>query len=75
VDSAFAKDAIRANGLLRTDHFSLQMRYKFNRWVSFVHEQTYLDTRTAGRVLKSFRGTPAHTTHAWRSEAGALFTF
>lgn len=75
VDSAFAKDAIRANGLLRTDHLSLQMRYKFNRWVSFVHEETYLDTRTAGRVLKSFRGTPAHTTHAWRSEAGALFTF
>ena len=75
VDSAFAKDAIRANGLLRTDHFSLQTRYKFNRWVSFVHEETYLDTRTAGRVLKSFRGTPAHAAHAWRSEAGALFTF
>ncbi len=75
VDSAVAKDAVRANGLLRTDHASVQLRYKINRWASFVHEETYLDTRTTRSVRKPFRGTPAHTTHAWRSETGTLFTF
>jgi hypothetical protein len=75
VDSAFAKDARRANGLLRTDHGSVQLRYKFNKWVTFVDEETYLDTRTADRVLKPFRGIPSHTAHAWRSEFGPLFTF
>ncbi|MBS1864755.1 MAG: hypothetical protein JSS69_02455, partial [Acidobacteria bacterium] len=52
LDSAFAKDARRANGLLRTDHGSVQLRYKFNKWVTFVHEETYLDTRTADGILK-----------------------
>jgi hypothetical protein len=75
VDSAFARDARRANGLLRTDHGSVQLRYKFNKWATFVHEETYLDTRTADGILKPFRGMPAHTAHAWRSEFGPLFTF
>ena len=75
VDSAFARDARRANGLLRTDHGSVQLRYKFNKWATFVNEETYLDTRTADGVLKPFRGMPAHTAHAWRSEFGPLFTF
>ena len=75
VDSAFAKDARRANGLLRTDHGSVQLRYKFNKWATFVHEETYLDTRTADGILKPFRGIPSHTAHAWRSEFGPLFTF
>lgn len=75
VDSAFAKDARRANGLLRTDHGSVQLRYKFNKWVTFLDEETYLDTRTADGILKPFRGIPSHTAHAWRSEFGPLFTF
>jgi hypothetical protein len=75
VDSAFAKDAVRANGLLRTDHGSAQLRYKINQWVSFVHEVTYLDTRTAGSLTKLFRGAPAHVAHAWRNEFGTIFTF
>ncbi|MEN3334676.1 MAG: hypothetical protein V7641_4041, partial [Blastocatellia bacterium] len=75
LDSAFAKDAVRANGLLRTDHGSAQWRYKINQWVSFVHEVTYLDTRTAGSVLKLFRGVPVHVAHAWRNEFGTIFTF
>jgi hypothetical protein len=75
VDSAFAKDAIRANGLLRTDHGSAQLRYKINQWVSFVNEVTYLDTRTAGSITKLFRGVPAHVAHTWRNEFGTIFTF
>ena len=75
VDSAFAKDAARANGLLRTDHGSAQLRYKINQWVSFIHEATYLDTRTVGGMLKLFRGVPVHVAHAWRNEFGTIFTF
>ena len=75
IDSAVAKDAVRGNGLLRTDHGSVQVRYKLNRWVSFIDEETYLDTRTAGSIQRPFRGVPAHTAHAWRSEFGPLFTF
>jgi hypothetical protein len=75
VDSAFAKDTLRANGLLRTDHGSVQLRYKLNSWVSFVHETTYIDTRTAGGVKKLFRGVPSHTAHAVRNEFGTVFTF
>lgn len=75
LDSAFAKDAVRANGLLRTDHGSAQLRYKINQWVSFVHELTYLDTRTAGSLTKLFRGVPVHVAHAWRNEFGTIFTF
>src|SRR6202158_541078 len=75
VDSAFAKDARRANGLLRTDHGSVQLRYKFNKWVTFVDEETYLGRRSADGLLKTFRGIPSRTAHAWRSEFGTLFTF
>ncbi len=75
LDSAFAKDAIRANGLLRTDHGSAQLRYKINQWVTFVDEVTYLDTRTAGSLTKLFRGVPVHVAHAWRNEFGTIFTF
>ena len=75
LDSAFARDARRANGLLRTDHGSVQLRYKFNNWVTFVHEETYLDTRTADGILKPFRGIPSRTAHAWRSEFGTIFAF
>ena len=73
VDSAFAKDAIRANGLLRTDHGSAQLRYKINQWVSFVNEVTYLVTRTAGSITKLFRGVPAHVAHTCRNEFGTIF--
>ena len=75
VDSAFARDARRANGLLRTDHGSVQLRYKLNKWVTFADEETYLDTRTVDGILKPFRGVPSHTAHAWRSEFGTLFSF
>lgn len=75
IDAALAKDTVRANGLLRTDHASSQLRYKFNKWCSFVDEVTYLDTRTVGGVRKLFRGVNAHVAHAWRNEFGTIFTF
>jgi hypothetical protein len=52
-----------------------QLRYRLNRWVTFVHEEIYINTRTAGGVLKLFRGVPVHEAHAWRSEFGTIFSF
>jgi hypothetical protein len=77
VDSAFARDVVRTggNGLLRTDHGSYQLRYKLNKWWSFVQETTYLDTRTADAVTRLYRGLPVHTVHAWRNEFGTIVTF
>jgi hypothetical protein len=75
IDSAFAKDTVRANGLLRTNHGSVQVRYKLNKWVSFVDEETYLTTKTADGITKLFRGVPTQSAHAWRSEVGPIFTF
>jgi hypothetical protein len=75
VDSALAKDAVRANGLLRSSMGVVQLRYRLNRWVTFIHEETYIDTRTVSGVLKLFRGVPVHDAHAWRSEFGPIFTF
>jgi hypothetical protein len=75
VDSALARDSVRANGLLRTDHGSAQLRFKLNKWVTFAQETTYLDTRTADNIRKPFRGLPAHVAHAWRNEFGPIFTF
>ncbi|MGH9899242.1 MAG: hypothetical protein ACRD63_08810, partial [Pyrinomonadaceae bacterium] len=74
-DSTFAKDAVRANGLLRSDMGVVQLRYRLNRWVSFIYEETYIDTRSVDGALKLFRGIPSHTAHAWRSEVGPVFTF
>jgi hypothetical protein len=77
VDSAFARDVVRTggNGLLRTDHASAQLRYRLNKWMSFVQETTYLDTRTADAVTRLYRGLPVHTVHAWRNEFGTIVTF
>jgi hypothetical protein len=77
VDSAIARDTRRtgANGLMRTDHGSVQIRYKLNKWVTFAQETTYLDTRTADGIKKTFRGLPATTAHAWRNEFGPIFVF
>jgi hypothetical protein len=75
IDSALAKDSIRANGLLRSDMSIIQLRYRLNRWVSFIHEETYIDTRTVGGVRKLFRGVLVDNAHAWRSEFGPIFTF
>jgi len=90
-DNVFSRDTQRpeANGLLRTDLFSTSLRYKLNKWVTFVHEVSYIDTRAASQlpaagtpglfplqpVRKVFAGAPAHRKHAWRNEFGTIFTF
>ena len=64
-----------ANGLVRTDLYDTSLQYKINKWVSFVNEVSYIDTRAATRNAKTFRGIPATTAHEIRNEFGTVFIF
>jgi len=77
VDSAFARDVIRAggNGLLRSDYVPVSLRYRINKWAQIVNEVTWYDTRTADSTVVLFRGVNAHVNHDWRNEFGTIFTF
>jgi len=64
-----------ANGLERSDLYDTSLQYKLNKWVSFVNEVSYIDTRAAAALSKVFRGVPATTAHEWRNEFGTVFVF
>jgi hypothetical protein len=64
-----------ANGLARTDLDSASLTYRLNKWVTFVQETSYLNTRAATIGSKTFRGIPATRAHSWRNEFGTIFTF
>jgi hypothetical protein len=76
-DRAKAEDARRsgADGLVRTDLDTASLTYKLNKWVTFVNEVSYIDTKAASTDSKVFRGLPATTAHDWRNEFGTVFTF
>jgi hypothetical protein len=76
-DDTKAEDVNRsgANGLLRSDYVPLTLRYKANRWLTFVNETTWYDTRTADATLKLFRSVDSRTAHDWRNEFGTIVTF
>jgi hypothetical protein len=76
-DRTRAQDARRsgANGLARTDLDSGSLTYRLNKWVTFVQETSYINTRAANRGGKTFRGIPATQAHSWRNEFGTIFTF
>jgi hypothetical protein len=76
-DRATARDVRRsgANGLARTDLDSGSLTYRLNKWVTFVQETSYINTRAANHGGKIFRGIPATQAHSWRNEFGTIFTF
>ncbi len=76
-DRTVARDVRRlgANGLARTDLDSASLTYRLNKWVTFIQETSYIDTRAAKRGGKTFRGLPATQAHSWRNEFGTIFTF
>lgn len=76
-DRAKAEDTRRSggNGLVRTDLDTASLTYKLNKWVTFVNELSYIDTKAASTDSKVFRGLPATTAHDWRQEFGTVFTF
>ena len=76
-DRTRAQDVRRsgANGLARTDLDSGSLTYRLNKWVTFVQETSYINTRAATIGSKMFRGIPATQAHSWRNEFGTIFTF
>src|SRR5712671_3268338 len=76
-DRTVARDVRRsgANGLARTDLDSGSLTYRLNKWVTFVQETSYINTRAATIGSKFFRGLPATRAHSWRNEFGTIFTF
>ena len=82
-DQAVARDVIRpagtggtgGNSLLRTDYDTGSLTYRLNKWVTFVNETTWYETRTAHGVKKLFSGHDVTVAHDWRNEFGTVFTF
>jgi hypothetical protein len=83
-DRANYADAQHGNHLGRTDLDTGSLTYKLNKWVSFVHETSYIVTFTAnnheaGGVIKpeylQFGPTLTRQAHNWRNEFGPVFTF
>ncbi len=64
-----------ANGLARTDLDSVSLTYRLNKWVTFVQETSYINTRAASQNVKFFRGIHATQAHSWRNEFGTIFVF
>jgi hypothetical protein len=82
-DRAKYSDASKGNHLGRTDLDTASLTYRLNKWVTFVHEASYIATFTANdqtasgfsRHLLPFAGKPARQAHDWRNEFGPIFTF
>ena len=83
-DRANYADAQHGNHLGRTDLDTASLTYRLNKWVTFVHEASYIATFTAndheaGGVIKPhyllFSGKDVRQAHNWRNEFGPVFTF
>jgi hypothetical protein len=83
-DRAPYRDAQFGNHLGRTDLDTFSLTYRLNKWVTFVHEASYIVTRTAnnheaGGVITPeylpFEGLTTRQAHNWRNEFGPIFTF
>ena len=77
-DRAKYSDARKTNNLGRTDLDTASLTYRLNKWVTFVHEASYIATHTAQHELKLaplFEGRRVFQAHNWRNEFGPVFTF
>jgi hypothetical protein len=83
-DRANYHDAQFGNHLGRTDLDTVSLTYRLNKWVTFVHEASYIATFTAnnheanGVIVPErlpFAGLTTRQAHNWRNEFGPIFTF
>ena len=83
-DRANYADASHGNHLGRTDLDTASLTYRLNKWVTFVHEASYIVTFTAnnheaGGIITHeylpFAGGLTRQAHNWRNEFGPVFTF
>jgi hypothetical protein len=80
----YADASHTATHLGRTDLDTVALNYRLNKWVSFVHEASYIVTFTANNHSASgaitpqylpFAGGVTRQAHNWRNEFGPVFTF
>ena len=83
-DRANYADAAKGNHLGRTDLDTASLTYRLNKWVTFVHEASYIVTFTANNHAANGTVTPEYLqfgptltrqAHNWRHEFGPIFTF
>lgn len=74
-DRARAADVRHGNGLARTDLDTVSITYRLNKWVTFVNELSYINTRAATEHSKLFEGRLVTQAHNWRNEFGPVFVF
>jgi hypothetical protein len=82
-DRAKYSDSQKANFLGRTDLDSASITYRLNKWVTFVHETSYITTFVANSQTDAgfeihtlpFAGRQTRQAHNWRNEFGPVFTF
>ena len=83
-DRANYAEAQHGNHLGRTDLDTASLTYRLNKWVTFVHEASYIVTFTAnnheaGGIIKpeklQFGPITTRQAHNWRNEFGPVFTF
>jgi hypothetical protein len=82
-DRAKYSDVQHGNHLGRTDLDTASLTYRLNKWVTFVHEGSYIVTDTANDQSATgfaphyllFAGKPVRQAHNWRNEFGPVFTF
>src|SRR5437868_1337868 len=82
-DRANYADASHGNHLGRTDLDTASITYKVNKWVSFVHETSYIVTFVANNHTATgispatlpFAGGKVRQAHNWRNEFGPVFNF
>jgi hypothetical protein len=83
-DRANYAEASKGNHLGRTDLDTASLTYRLNKWVTFVHEASYIVTFTANNHAANGTVTPEYLqfgptltrqAHNWRNEFGPIFTF
>jgi hypothetical protein len=74
-DRATATDVRHGNGVTRTDLDTASITYRLNKWVTFVNEMSYINSRAATTNSKLFAGHLVSQAHSWRNEFGPLFVF
>jgi hypothetical protein len=71
-------NTLGTNNLGRTDLDTASLTYRLNKWVTFVHEASYIVTHTAQHDITKaplFEGRHVFQAHNWRNEFGPVFTF
>jgi len=74
-DRATAADVRHGDGVARTDLDNASITYRLNKWVTFVNQLSYINSRAATANSKLFAGHLVSQARSWRNEFGPVFVF